>query len=59
MNSNGNKEGNTSSVFRKTINKTIYSVKIRFSENAKETMKDKVNRMIRSEVREFLQYGLK
>ena len=37
--------------FRKTIDKTTYVVRVHVNENAKETMADKIKRMLREEVR--------
>ena len=36
---------------RKQIGKTTYIVRIHFSETAKETMEDKIKRLLREEVR--------
>lgn len=36
--------------FRKTIDKTTYVVRVHFSETAKETMQDKIKRLLREEV---------
>ena len=38
---------------RKQIGKTTYIVRIHFSETAKETMEDKIKRMLRDEVRKM------
>ena len=38
---------------RKTIDKTTYLVRVHFSETAKETMEDKIKRMLREEVRKM------
>ena len=38
---------------RKTIDKTTYVVKVHFSETAKETMEDKIKRLLREEVRKM------
>ena len=38
---------------RRKIGKTTYIVHIHFSEIAKETMKDKIKRMLREEVRKM------
>jgi hypothetical protein len=37
--------------FVKTIGKTTYRVKIHFNPNARETMSDKIIRMLRNEVK--------
>lgn len=42
-----NTEGNT---FTKKIGQTTYVVRFHYSENAKETMQEKINRMLRMEV---------
>ncbi len=36
--------------YRKTIGKTTYIVHVHFNETAKETMEDKIKRMLRDEV---------
>ena len=36
---------------RRNIGKTTYIVRVHFSETAKETMEDKIKRMLREEVR--------
>ena len=36
---------------RKQIGKTTYIVRVHFSQTAKETMEDKIKRMLREEVR--------
>ena len=36
---------------RKQIGKTTYNVRVHFSETAKETMADKIKRLLREEVR--------
>ena len=36
---------------RKQIGKTTYIVRVHFSETAKETMEDKIKRLLREEVR--------
>ena len=38
---------------RKTIDKTTYLVRIHFSETAKETLRDKILRLLREEVRKM------
>jgi len=38
---------------RKTIDKTTYLVRIHFSETAKETLQDKILRLLREEVRKM------
>lgn len=37
-------------VYRKQIRKTTYIVKVRFSESARETMEQKIQRMLRLEI---------
>ena len=39
---------------RKQIGKTTYIVRVHFSQTAKETMEDKIKRMLREEVRKML-----
>ena len=41
---------NTQTCFRKTIGKTTYVVRVHFSETSKETMQDKIKRLLREEV---------
>lgn len=48
-------EGNT---FTKVIEGTKYVVRFHYSENAKETMQQKVNRMLANEVRQAVDIGL-
>ena len=38
---------------RRKIEKTTYIVRVHFSETAKETMEDKIKRMLRDEVRKM------
>ena len=38
---------------RRKIGKTTYIVRVHFSETAKETMEDKIKRMLRDEVRKM------
>ena len=38
---------------RRKIGQTTYSVRVHFSETAKETMEDKLKRMLRDEVRKM------
>jgi len=40
----------TQPCFRKTIDKTTYIVRVHFNENTKETMADKIKRLLREEV---------
>lgn len=40
----------TCSEYRKTIDKTTYVVKVHFNELSKETMEDKIKRMLRNDV---------
>lgn len=44
---------NTCPTVRKQIGKTTYIVRVHFSETAKETMEDKIKRMLRDEVRKM------
>lgn len=37
--------------FKRTIDKTTYIVRIHFSQTSKETMADKIKRLLREEVR--------
>ena len=43
----------TGPTVRKQIGKTTYIVRVHFSETAKETMEDKIKRMLREEVRKM------
>ena len=45
-----NNAKHTQPCFRKTIDKTTYVVRVHFNENAKETMADKIKRLLREEV---------
>lgn len=46
--------GNQSApVFRKTIGKTTYLVQVHFSETSRETLADKIKRLLREEVRKM------
>ena len=38
---------------RKQIGKTTYSVRVHFSETAKETMEDKIKRMLKNEIQQM------
>ena len=40
-------------IFKRKIGKTTYVVRVHFSETAKETMEDKIKRMLREEVRKM------
>ena len=40
-------------IVRKQIGKTTYIVRVHFSETAKETMEDKIKRLLRDEVRKM------
>lgn len=46
-----NKKANTSVALRKQIGGTTYVVRVHFNEDAKESMKDKIKRLIANEVR--------
>ena len=46
-------ETDTPPCVRKTIDKTTYLVRIHFSETAKETLEDKIKRLLREEVRKM------
>lgn len=48
-----NNAQHTQPCFRKTIDKTTYVVKVHFSETAKETLQDKILRLLREEVRKM------
>ena len=39
----------TAPVYRKTIGKTTYLVRVHFSETSKDTLADKIKRMLREE----------
>ena len=46
-----NKKTNTPVALRKQIGGTTYVVRVNFNEDAKESMKDKIKRLIANEVR--------
>ena len=46
-------ETDTPPCVRKTIDKTTYLVRIHFSETAKESLQDKILRLLREEVRKI------
>lgn len=46
-----NKKTNTPVALRKQIGGTTYVVRVHFNEDAKESMKDKIKRLITNEVR--------
>ena len=46
-----NKKTNTPVALRKDIGGTTYVVRVHFNEDAKESMKDKIKRLIANEVR--------
>lgn len=48
-----NNENSIQPCFRKTIDKTTYVVRVHFSETAKETLQDKIKRLLRDEVRKM------
>ena len=50
MNATETKTTNTQPIFRKTIGQTTYLVHVHFSQTAKETMEDKIKRLLREEV---------
>ena len=43
----------TARTVRKQINGTTYIVRVHFNENARETMEDKIKRLLREEVRKM------
>ena len=50
MEQNNNQIDNQQPCFRKVIGNTTYVVRVHFSETSKETLGDKVKRLIREEV---------
>ncbi len=40
-------------VFRTTIGKTTYVVRVHFNEKAKETLEDKIKRLLKNEVQQM------
>ena len=50
MNATAIQNTNTQPCFRKPIDKTTYVVRVHFSETAKETMQDKIKRLLCEEV---------
>ena len=53
MNNNTATNTATCPTVRKQIGKTTYIVRVHFNETAKETMEDKIKRMLREEVRKM------
>lgn len=49
-NTNTPMQQSSESLFRKTIGKTTYLVSVHFSQTSKETIKDKITRLLRGEV---------
>ena len=52
MEQNVSQNDNQQPCFRKVIGNTTYVVRVHFSETAKETLKDKIKRLIEGETRE-------
>ena len=52
MEQNNNQIDNQQPCFRKVIGNTTYVVRVHFSETAKETLEDKIKRLIGEAVRE-------
>ena len=52
MDESANQNNNQQPCFRKVIGNTTYVVRVHFSETAKETMEDKIKRLIGEEGRE-------
>ena len=48
-----NQQSATCPTVRKQIGKTTYIVRVHFSQTAKETMEDKIKRLLREEVRKM------
>lgn len=46
-----NRKANTLVALRKMIGGTMYCVRVHFNEDAKETMKDKIKRMLENDVK--------
>lgn len=46
-----NRKANTPVALRKMIGGTMYCVRVYFNEDTKETMKDKIKRMLESDVK--------
>lgn len=46
-----NKKANTPVALRKQIGGTIYVVKVHFNEDARESMKDKIKRLLENDVK--------
>ena len=49
-----NRKSHTPVALRKQIGGTMYVVRVHFNEDAKETMKDKIKRLIESDVKMLL-----
>ena len=50
MEQNVSQNDNQQPCFRKVIGNTTYVVRVHFSETAKETLKDKIKRLVREEI---------
>ena len=50
MEQNVSQNDNRQPCFRKVIGNTTYVVRVHFSETAKETLKDKIKRLVREEI---------
>ena len=48
-----NQNNNQQPCFRKVIGNTTYVVRVHFSETSRETLKDKIKRLVREEAREY------
>ena len=46
-----NRKANTPVALRKQIGGTMYCVRVHFNEDAKETMKDKIKRMLENDIK--------
>ena len=52
MNNNTATNTATCPTVRKQIGKTTYIVRVHFNENARETMEDKIKRLLRNEIQQ-------
>ena len=57
MEQNANQNDNRQPCFRKVIGNTTYVVRVHFRETAKETLKNKVKRLIEVETRETARHN--
>ena len=54
MEQNANQNDNRQPCFRKVIGNTTYVVRVHFSETSKETLEDKIKRLVKEETEETI-----